>query len=1082
MAHKVEAILSAIDGGFNRAISGALGSLDKLESSIKSVDDVNFSGIGKQLDKIGSDVSKTADKFSSAGEKMNKGLTVPLLAAGGVAGKVASDFESANVKMQNNMGTTAQEAEKVGQIAENVFTDGWGESLDGVATAIIEVDEQLAGLQPDELQEVTKEALALEQTFGMDMTESLRGVNALMEAYGLTASEAMDYMAAGAQRGLDKTDELGDNLAEYATLFEQNGYSADEMFSTLQAGLDAGAYNLDKVNDLVKEFGIRVGDGTIKDAVAELGGSWEQIYADWEKAGGTNDELFRKLGANLASIEDPQEKQMALSAIWGSIGEDAGLKVVEAMAAVEDSYGGVNGAMDEVVAKQEATFGQRFLGMLRELQTALYPLGEALLTAFSAAIPYIEKVANWIRTVTENMSGMQLAVTVGFGAFLAVLGPVFSLIGMFLSPFGKMITGFGTLATNIGKAGGIMPYFSGVLSSVMSPVTMLWGGIKALGVWIAGLGAPILIAVGAFAVFIAGLVYMWNTSEEFRAGVTTIFNAVKDAISQAIQAVSDFVMQIWGTLVNWWNENNALILEVASIVWNNIMTVISGILAVIVPIVMNAWTIISGATQLVWNSIKGAIQIAMELILGVITVIMQIITGDWAGAWETIKTVALNIWNIIKETISNAINIVKETISNSMEIIKGVWSAVWNVIKEVASSVWESIKTNVSNGIENVRSVIETVMNVISTVWGVVWNVIKAVASAVWTNIKEDVSNKINAVKTVITTVMNVISTVWNAVWNVIKTVASVIWEGITSGVTSAINGVKNTITTVMNAIQSVWNAVWNAIKNIAIAVWNGIKTVITNAINGVKMTIDAVLNTIKSIWNATWNGIKSLTSTVWNGIKSTISNAINSAKDTISSVLNTIKSTFSNIFNSLSGTVSSAFSSVVSAVAGGMQSAYDKVTGWFDTFKSAGSNLVGMIADGISGAIGKVTGAIGDVVGAVRDFLPFSPAKVGPLSDLDELNFGGTISDGIYDGEREVTKAMNSILGIPELSGISVSDSIDSMNGEVSQTVDHNVKDNLAQSKPATINLNIGGRTYRAFVEDISDEQGDLTDLELLY
>ena len=45
---------------------------------------------------------------------------------------------------------------------------------------------------------------------------------------------------------------LGDNLAEYATLFEENGYSAGEMFDILQAGLEGGAYNLDKVNDLVE--------------------------------------------------------------------------------------------------------------------------------------------------------------------------------------------------------------------------------------------------------------------------------------------------------------------------------------------------------------------------------------------------------------------------------------------------------------------------------------------------------------------------------------------------------------------------------------------------------------------------------------------------------------------------------------------------------------------------------------------------------------------------------------------------------------------------------------------------------------
>src|SRR5699024_6351267 len=71
-------------------------------------------------------------------------------------------------------------------------------------------------------------------------------------------------------------------------------------------------------------------------------------------------------------------------------------------------------------------------------------------------------------------------------------------------------------------------------------------------------------------------------------------------------------------------------------------------------------------------------------------------------------------------------------------------------------------------------------------------------------------------------------------------------------------------------------------------------------------------------------------------------------------------------------------------------------------------------IADGIKGAISKVTDAIGNVTQKVRDFLPFSPAKDGPLKDLDKLDFGGTISLGIDDGANEVEKAMEKMLSVP--------------------------------------------------------------------
>ena len=79
-----------------------------------------------------------------------------------------------------------------------------------------------------------------------------------MDNMGLTAEQAFDYIAKGAQSGLNKSGELTDNLAEYSQLWGQAGFSAEEMFSILQNGLDSGAYNLDKVNDFVKEFGNRL--------------------------------------------------------------------------------------------------------------------------------------------------------------------------------------------------------------------------------------------------------------------------------------------------------------------------------------------------------------------------------------------------------------------------------------------------------------------------------------------------------------------------------------------------------------------------------------------------------------------------------------------------------------------------------------------------------------------------------------------------------------------------------------------------------------------------------------------------------
>ena len=134
--------------------------------------------------------------------------------------------------------------------------------------------------------------MILEDTYGIDMNESLRGVNSLMQHFGMDAQTAMDYLVAGTQNGLDKTDELGDNLSEYSGKFAEAGYSADEYFQLLQNGLDGGAYNLDKVNDAINEVTTRLGDGTIGDSIGQYSTKTQELFKAWQDGKGSQKDVI----------------------------------------------------------------------------------------------------------------------------------------------------------------------------------------------------------------------------------------------------------------------------------------------------------------------------------------------------------------------------------------------------------------------------------------------------------------------------------------------------------------------------------------------------------------------------------------------------------------------------------------------------------------------------------------------------------------------------------------------------------------------------------------------------------------------
>src|SRR5690625_6223975 len=94
------------------------------------------------------------------------------------------------------------------------------------------------------------------------------------------------------------------------------------------------------------------------------------------------------------------------------------------------------------------------------------------------------------------------------------------------------------------------------------------------------------------------------------------------------------------------------------------------------------------------------------------------------------------------------------------------------------------------------------------------------------------------------------------------------------------------------------------------------------------------------------------------------------------------------------------------------MRGAYNAVTNILGNFKDAGRRIVTSIADGIRGAIGQVKDAIGNVTSAIRNFLPFSPAKDGALRDIMNVQIAESIAKAIKKGE---SKAVNSMRGLAE-------------------------------------------------------------------
>ena len=195
--NKNDKMLNEIASGTRDAATG----LNKLEEAAKDAGD-SLEDIGKKLD--AGNLMEAADTLSGAGDK--------IIEAGQKMTDSFASLEGTTTKVNGYFGLTGEAAEQMGSVVENVFKSGVTDSLESVGDAVITVNNNLKDLDPSQLETLTTQAMTMEEIFGSDMNETMRGVNALMVNFGMDAQEAMDYLIKGSQNGLDKTQELGDNL------------------------------------------------------------------------------------------------------------------------------------------------------------------------------------------------------------------------------------------------------------------------------------------------------------------------------------------------------------------------------------------------------------------------------------------------------------------------------------------------------------------------------------------------------------------------------------------------------------------------------------------------------------------------------------------------------------------------------------------------------------------------------------------------------------------------------------------------------------------------------------------------------
>lgn len=666
-----------------KQLTDALDTVDDGQAVRNLINDLNDVGDAAQgaADDIGEIAQATkgaalmeaADQLSVVGDRIQD--------VGDKAVSAYAETETAISKVNAYFGETGEAAEAGGEIVKNVYGSGVGQSMDAVAEAVIMVKKNLGDLGDTDLTNLTQQALTLEELYGIDMNETLRGINSLMKQYGLTAQEAMDYIVRGTQNGLDKTNELGDNLSEYAGKFEQAGYSASEYFQLLQNGLQGGAYNLDKVNDVINEVTTRLADGTIGDSIDLYSQKTQSLFLAWQNGEATQKQVIDSIVADIGNCTSQQEALNMAAQAFGTMAEDGNLKFITSLTSVGETYDSVAGSAENLFSQTQTPM-QEMEANTRKLQQALVPLGEKIVELANVVLPPLVAIITAVSEVFGMLPEPVQNFVVILGALLVAFTALTPVIAALAVSFGALNI---SLLPVIGIIAGVAAAIAGIIAVVKN-----WGAITE---WFGQLWQAVS----------EKLMELWN-------GLVVFFT---ETIPAAFQKFIGF----FSSIPDWWSGLWSQVSAFFTNTWNAILQ--NPIVQLVVTTITSLWENAKNTLQGIWSGIcqiaSGAWELLKNVILAPVLLLIDLVTGnfsqlasDAANIWNNIRNAASQIWSGIRQVVTSAASGLKQGVETVLSALSQFTSQIWSAMKQTAYSVWNGIKSAVVNIASALREAVVT--------------------------------------------------------------------------------------------------------------------------------------------------------------------------------------------------------------------------------------------------------------------------------------------------------------------------------------------------------------------------------------
>ena len=494
-----------------------------------------------KIGEAGQVLQNVGDKISGAGEKLLP-VTTGVTALGTAAVKTASDFDSAMSKVAAVSGATGDDLQKLRDKAREMgaktkfSASEAAEAMNYMAMAGWKTNDMLSGIDG---------IMNLAAASGEDLATTSDIVTDALTAFGLTAQDSghfADVLAAASSNANTNVSMLGESFKYCAPIAGALGFSCEDTAEALGLMANAG----------IKSTQSGTSMRSIMTALSGEVKFCSESFGEMEIATTNSDGSMRSLSDILADCRvafDQMSESEKASAAQSLVGKNAMSGFLALMNAAPTDIDKLTGAIancDGTSLQMAETMQDNLAGQLTILKSQL----EELAISFGEILmPVIRDIITKIQGFVDKLNALDPATKqniIKIGLMAAALGPLLIVVGKTISSIGSMMTFISKIPTMIA---GAKTAFS------------------TLGAAIGGISAPVVAVVAIIATLVAAFVHLWNTNEDFKNSILSIWEQIKSTFEQLTSGIVDRINALGFDFQNFG--------EMLKAMWNGLCSVLA---------------------------------------------------------------------------------------------------------------------------------------------------------------------------------------------------------------------------------------------------------------------------------------------------------------------------------------------------------------------------------------------------------------------------------------------------------------------------------------------------------------------------